>query len=233
MIGLLCLHPCNFSISVKRLPAIALVAGVPWLFTSHLAAANPVPLSLAQQTNEVVAYLEGTMDTSLQAATNPKAPKVRMTTCRITLAGTSEFPDGTVFLYQEQALLTDLDRPYRQRFLQISPSLATQRVRSLSFKPRNLADLAGFCARPASSRTVQIHELGTPVCSVFLKPTPTGYIGNTPIDGCPANFRGAVRITNQILLGPDGMDTWDRGFDASGKQVWGAETESYQFRRRR
>ena len=26
------------------------------------------------------------------------------------------------------------------------------------------------------------------------------------------------------------METWDRGFDADGKQVWGAREDSYQFR---
>jgi hypothetical protein len=26
------------------------------------------------------------------------------------------------------------------------------------------------------------------------------------------------------------MDTWDRGFDANGNQVWGADGESYQYR---
>jgi hypothetical protein len=26
------------------------------------------------------------------------------------------------------------------------------------------------------------------------------------------------------------MDTWDRGFDEEGNQVWGAENQGYQFR---
>jgi len=27
------------------------------------------------------------------------------------------------------------------------------------------------------------------------------------------------------------MNTWDRGFDATGNQVWGAKDKPYQFRR--
>nr|MBX2862941.1 hypothetical protein [Leptolyngbyaceae cyanobacterium MAG.088] len=39
-----------------------------------------------------------------------------------------------------------------------------------------------------------------------------------------------VRLTNTIVLHQDGMDTWDRGFDSNGLQVWGAEAEPYQYR---
>ncbi|NJK53170.1 MAG: hypothetical protein HC936_10800 [Leptolyngbyaceae cyanobacterium SU_3_3] len=36
-----------------------------------------------------------------------------------------------------------------------------------------------------------------------------------------------------MTLYKSGMETWDRGYDARGKQVWGAKTESYQYRRRK
>ena len=190
------------------------------------AGSQPLP-SLNQQVEEVAARLEGAMDTSAQAAANPKAVKVRMTTCRVRLA---EATTGVV-LYQEQALTKDLTQPYRQRFLRIEPSPASQTVRSASFKPSNPAAWVNFCTKPIAERGVQVGDLGTPVCSVFLKPSGEDYVGNTPITGCPANVRGAVRITNHIVLQKTGMQTWDRGFDGSGKQVWGAKAESYQFRK--
>ncbi|NEO03426.1 MAG: hypothetical protein F6K50_51450 [Moorea sp. SIO3I7] len=56
------------------------------------------------------------------------------------------------------------------------------------------------------------------------------YIGQTPEDGCPTNYRGAVSITNTIILHKEGMDTLDRGFDAAGNLVWGAKDLPYQFR---
>ncbi|MGA7933550.1 MAG: chromophore lyase CpcT/CpeT [Kovacikia sp.] len=179
--------------------------------------------------------LEGIMDTSAQAVANPKAPQVRMTTCRVTVANAVPRSQGssgeTVVLYQEQALFRDLTKPYRQRFLQISPSLYSQSVRSRSFKPANPSLWTGFCNKPAADRVLQPKDLGSPVCDVFLKRSGQDYIGNTPVNGCLANFRGAVRITNHIELSTTGMDTWDRGFDANGKQVWGAKAESYQYRR--
>lgn len=173
------------------------------------------------------------MDTTAQANANAKAPNVRMTTCRVSLTTTdADFQRQSIFLYQEQALSEKLANPYRQRFLQISSSVYSQSVRSRSFKPVNPSAWINFCDKPDRDRTIQTDDLGTAVCNVFLRRSGDDYVGNTPVDGCPANVRGAVRIKNHIVLRAIGMDTWDRGFDAAGKQVWGATAESYQFRRR-
>jgi hypothetical protein len=103
----------------------------------------------------------------------------------------------------------------------------------LSYKAVQPKAWVNFCTVP-SDRQITPSTLSTPLCSVFLKPArnSTGqsiYWGNTPADGCPAKVRGAIRITNRILLHPTGMETWDRGFDAQGKQVWGAKAESYRY----
>ena len=181
---------------------------------------------------DVATRLEGIMDTSAQATANPKAANVRMTTCRIQVAGPSQSAGSeSIFLYQEQALSQELNRPYRQRFLQISLSPYSQSVRSRSYRPTTPSTWVNFCTKPLQERTIQTTDLGRAVCNVFLKRSGADYVGGTPADGCPANVRGATRITNYIVLHRLGMDTWDRGFDATGKQVWGAKTESYQFRR--
>jgi hypothetical protein len=189
-------------------------------------------ISHDQRIGEVVSRLVGTMDTSAQAATNPKIANVQMITCRVRVANPSPQAKEAVFLYQEQGMADKLAKPYRQRFLRIAPSIYSQSIESLSFKPDNLSAWVGLCNKPEGDRTVQRRDLGQPICSVFLRKTGSVYVGNTPVDGCPAKVRGAVRITNRVILHETGMDTWDRGFDAQGKQVWGAESDSYQFRRR-
>lgn len=189
-------------------------------------------MPLEQQVKVVAARLEGVMDTAAQASVNPKISDVRMTTCQVTLADGDALQSQAIVLYQEQALANDLTKPYRQRFLQLSASPVSQSVRSRSFKPAKATAWINFCNKPAVDRVVQTQDLGIAVCSVFLRRSGDDYVGNTPVDGCPANVRGAVRIKNHIVLRSIGMDTWDRGFDAAGKQVWGAKAESYQFRRR-
>ncbi len=189
-----------------------------------------------QQVNEVAAMLEGVMDTTAQARTNPKAPSVQMTTCRVTVESAAldrfKLPPATILLYQEQALTTKLTEPYRQRLLAIAPYAPETPVASVSFRFQQPAQLAGFCNLAIGQRRLPLTAIGDAVCTVYLQKTKTGYRGETPAQGCPANVRGAVRITNAIELTPAGMNTWDRGFNADGKQVWGAQAESYQFRRK-
>jgi len=187
---------------------------------------------LEEQAEDIATRLEGVMDTAEQAASNPKVSHVRMVTCRVTLTGNEVTPSG-ILLYQEQAIADNVSKPYRQRFLQLTPSPHSQTVRSLAFRPTNTAAWINFCDKPAGDRRLQPSDLGNPVCSVFLKQSGLDYVGNTPVDGCPAKIRGAVRITNHIVLHPTGMDTWDRGYNAAGKQVWGAQSESYRFRKRK
>jgi hypothetical protein len=215
-----------------------------------LAQTTPVPATaeplgadvpLSQHVHQVATYLTGAMETTAPSSSQPgQRVTVRMTTCAVDVAvGAGGRPSQeprtraaaprSVWLYQEQALVDDLPHPYRQRFLEISASPYSQTVRSQSFRPAQPAQWVNHCSQPR--RPLQPSDLGAAVCDVFLKPVGTAYIGNTPADGCPAAVRGATRITNHIQLRATTMETWDRGFDAQGKQVWGAKADAYQFRK--
>jgi hypothetical protein len=194
--------------------------------------ANPIadPTDSTQQQHHltrIVSHLVGVMDTSRQASLNPKQPNVRMTTCLIKV---DDLETNHHFLYQEQAMANKLDQPYRQRFLEIFPSENSQQIIAKSYKPVNPDQFKGFCNHNEIERNFTTNQLGEYVCQVILTPVISIYRGETPPEGCKANVRGAVRITNTIILHSQGMDTWDRGFDQEGNQVWGAENESYQFR---
>lgn len=210
---------------------------IPLLSLSAFLLAHPIAVvaieaerSLQDQAEDVAARLEGVMDTSAQAAANPKAPRVQMTTCRVQVTDAAT-TDSPIFLYQEQAMADTVGKPYRQRFLHITPSRYSKMVQSVSFKPAAPASWIGLCSKPEVDRRLQTRALGQVVCRVFLRRSGNDYIGDTPADGCPANVRGAVRIKNHIVLYPNGMDTRDRGFDAKGQQVWGAKSDAYEFRK--
>jgi CpeT/CpcT family (DUF1001) len=200
------------------------------------AIASPIAQSMdptiESQVPEVVSHLVGVMSTTAQVRQNPQKPDVTMTTCVITVSGAMprQAHLNPVYLYQEQALSHQLHKPYRQRFLQISASLPSRTVRSQSWRPIQLEPWINFCQRPSLSRIVPFQAFGDITCAVFLKKSGDRYEGVTLIGGCPTQIRGAVRMTNQITLHAAGMDTWDRGYDAAGKQVWGAKSESYQYR---
>lgn len=219
---------------MNRAQASALLVMTSMLAPGSMALAqapeSSLKVSLEQQTAEVVAHLVGVMDTSAQAAKNSKSANVRMTTCKIRVPDAAEGDRNVTFLYQEQALTENLGKPYRQRFLRIAPSSERQSIRSLSFRPVQAEKWIGLCQQLETQRIVTVPDLGTPVCSVWLQKSGAAYVGSTPAEGCPANVRGAVKITNRIVLHDTGMDTLDRGFDVAGKQVWGATSDTYQFR---
>lgn len=185
---------------------------------------------LERQVKEVVSHLVGAMDTSAQANANPDAPNVRITSCEVKVEDAAPLNrPQAVFLYQEQALAQRLSQPYRQRFLQIAPSANSLGVESAVFKPPTPKAWIGLCGKPEAERVVQRRDIGESNCSVFLQRSGKNYIGETPAGGCPTNYKGAVRTKNRIVLHQAGMDTWDRGFDAAGNQVWGAKDKPYQF----
>ena len=195
-----------------------------FLFGTGIASyAEPVT---ATHVESVVSHLVGIMDTTAQAIRDPEAPKVRMTTCRVEILGKLD----AVYLYQEQALVESLDRPYRQRFLAIRLTDTPPTVESEALKITKPDKLIGVCDQEPNLRQISPSLLGESPCSVYLKPKEEGYIGITQAEGCPTNIRGAVKITNTIILHQQGMDTWDRGFDAAGNQVWGAQDKPYEFR---
>ncbi|MBP0002047.1 MAG: chromophore lyase CpcT/CpeT [Cyanobacteria bacterium SID2] len=177
--------------------------------------------------DEVAAFLIGAMDSSVQAMFDRGAPDVRIVTCNV------EVPDGDSsarYLYQEQALSLRLGRPYRQRFLKLFPIEDGNGVASLAFRPENTEQWVGLCDRPREQRNVQFEEFGDAICQLNLYRDGEIYRGATPESGCPTNYGGAVRITNTVELSEATMETWDRGFDENGMQVWGAEDRSDQFR---
>jgi hypothetical protein len=216
----------------KHNPMRAAVAVASLWVVATPASAVTDSVSIEQQVQDVVSHLVGVMDTSAQAAANPGAANVRMTTCKVTVenADMSRNSRPSVVLYQEQALSQRLSTPYRQRFLQITSSSDGRSVESKAFRPPTPEKLIGLCDRAEAQRIIRQSDLGQYTCSVLLKPVGETYVGQTPAKGCPTNFRGAVRITNTITLHKTGMDTQDRGFDADGKLVWGAKEQSYQFR---
>ncbi|RMF22631.1 MAG: chorismate mutase [Cyanobacteria bacterium J083] len=201
------------------------------IFFSHLLTHQTIAeMSVAAHIQAVVNHLVGKMDTSRQAIANPQRANVQMTTCRVNVKDKDKQNSLTQYLYQEQAIVGKLNQPYRQRFLAITPGKNPSEIISFSYKPNNPAQWINFCQVPLPQRNLTTDLLGESVCRVILKPLINVYIGVTPPEGCPTTARGAVKITNRILLHAQGMDTWDRGFDKEGKLVFGAKDEAYQFR---
>lgn len=180
--------------------------------------------------DSVVKHLVGKMTASVKQAESEEI-QVRMTTCLVNVTGNK----NSIYLYQEQGFIGNLDQPYRQRFLEITATNVQQKqphqnlVFSHSYKPQYLEQWINFCQSDRATKKISPTAIGELVCTIRLKPLLSVYVGQTPSGGCPTTARGAATITNSIVLHEQGMETWDRGFDTEGKQLWGARQKPYQF----
>jgi hypothetical protein len=69
-------------------------------------------------------------------------------------------------------------------------------------------------------------------CSIVLRPfADYAFVGNTIGRVCESSLRGAAYALSEVEIYADRMISWDRGFDAAGKQVWGATRGGYIFKK--
>ena len=66
-------------------------------------------------------------------------------------------------------------------------------------------------------------------CSIHLHRTNHAYVGVTRGEGCPSALDDAVYSTTVVTITDTGFSSWDRGFDADGRQVWGSTAGAYEF----
>lgn len=204
-----------------------------WMFALSLAlqvvgcASRQLPLDggTSPQAREVAAALAGSFSSAEQAAADTAYFDIRLQMMPIWTDRT----DGP-WLYVEQAVSSRQDKPYRQRVYRIRPA-ANGNVESQVFTLPGPTRFAGAWRDPAplAALTPDSLELRDG-CSIFLRRSGDGhYEGGTLGTGCPSELRGASFATSIVTIEPAMLLSWDRGFDAQGKQVWGAEKGGYVF----
>jgi hypothetical protein len=139
---------------------------------------------------------------------------------------------GEHWLYVEQAMAEAIDKPYRQRIYRV---LAADggKVESRVYELPDPKSAIGAWKKDRPLADLKPEELRKKKgCSIWLTKQPDGtWKGSTDGQGCGSELRGAKYATSEVVIVKDGLDTWDRGFNAAGKQVWGAVKGPYRFRR--
>lgn len=138
--------------------------------------------------------------------------------------------DNGKWLYVEQAMATALDKPYRQRFYKLV-QLEDGSIESIVYTISDPLRFAGAWKNPIIFNEITPDSLELREgCSILLRRNADGtFKGSTDAKNCPSNLRGATYATSEVVVQPDQMVSWDRGFDASDKQVWGAVKGGYIF----
>jgi CpeT protein len=134
------------------------------------------------------------------------------------------------WLYVEQAIATAPDKPYRQRIYHLTQEDDTTIV-SQVFEIRNPSQYAGaWKDRELLDHLSQDSLITRQGCGIYLhKVDKETFSGSTPGKQCLSSLRGAKYATSQVVIHPDSIVSWDRGWDIYDKQVWGAVLGGYLF----
>jgi hypothetical protein len=136
------------------------------------------------------------------------------------------------WLYVEQAVASQEDRPYRQRVYHVTEQ-ADGSIRSDVYEipdPLRFVGVWKSRDRLAGLTPDSLHLKNG--CAVILKRVSgDAFEGGTVGRGCSSQLRGAMYATSTVRVTPDGLVTWDRGHDAAGNQVWGATAGGYVFKK--
>jgi len=134
------------------------------------------------------------------------------------------------YLYVEQALTSMQDKPYRQRLYEVK-QLNDSTFASYIYTIPNDSLWIGKWKTPKAFDSITLKDIALKEgCEVILKRMSTNqFIGKTGDTTCVSTMRGASFARSEVEILEDKIISWDRGFDADGNYVWGAEKAGYIF----
>lgn len=177
------------------------------------------------QIDELANWMIGSFSSSAQALSDPD----NFFDIRLEMVSIWEDRDDGPWLYIEQAAGTALDHPYRQRIYHLSAD--GEAVRSDVYTlPGDPLAYAGAWSKPTLFNVLSPEDLALREgCSIYLTPFDGVYAGSTQGIGCASSLADASYATSIVSIYPNVLESWDRGFNSSGEQVWGAEKSAYIF----
>ena len=200
------------------------------LLATLVAFALSIPAS-AQRTRglEQIAYtLAGSYTSAEQAKSDISYFEIELEMVRIW----RKRKDGAWF-YVEQATAANKAKPYRQRVYhvqEINDSTYTSDIHTI----KGGEALFGIYNDPVALEAINPDSLGLlDGCTITLQRRGSVYVGSTRGRDCSNAWGKAAYATSEVSVFTDRMVSWDRGYDAKGVQVWGAEKGGYVFIKRK
>lgn len=170
-------------------------------------------------------HLSGSFSSAQQAAKDSDFYDVTLNVVRIWPKQKEGY-----WLYVEQAITQNLKKPYRQRVYHV-----TQKGDTFCSKVYELKNPEAYANkhtdRSAFDALTPDSLIDRPGCAVYLTYSKGVFKGTTRAKDCASDFRGASYATSEVSVYKDHIESWDRGFDAEGKHLWGSAKGAYFFQR--
>jgi len=188
---------------------------------------NPMSPGKEEIVQRAYEWLTGKFNSQMQATQNAAFYEVQLYACEV------KAPQlGDRVLYVEQAIMSNLSQPYRQRLYAVK-LLDDGRVESVVYSLTNANAAVGLCDRAEISEfSVGDYQVRTG-CSVFMTwdDSRNRFVGGTNEQDCESTLNGSTYATAEVELYEDRILSLDRGYNANDIQVWGSTAGAYVFDR--
>ena len=181
-------------------------------------------LESAADLSLLVEYMEGSFSSERQAAADSAYFHITLDMRQIW----NQDPTGA-WLYVEQTAASSPGQPYRQRIYHLQQHSDTTFTSTIYGIPRP-DHFVGGCEDPSMFSAITSDSLNLlEGCSISLILREGVFSGSTKAGACLNSWGEATYATSEVTITPDMLYSWDRGWNDSHKQVWGAEKGGYEF----
>ena len=174
----------------------------------------------------LVERMSGIYDNQEQARNNQQYAPIELNIREISLKGRKL---SGHWLYVEQALNANGNKVYHQRVYNIYRE--KDGVRAKLYELKDPQAFVGAWSKPEQFKSLVVDSLVEGCILYFTKDDQGNFTGNTLNRDCLNSQNGAVYATTELIVTPNQIIHWDRGYNDQGQQVWGAETGGYRFRK--
>lgn len=174
--------------------------------------------------DRLMEYMSGKFNSSLQAENDKSYYNIQLVMIPIWKSKKEHW------LYVEQAMATKPNQPYRQRLYKISKYNDTT-ITSEVYELKDPKQYIGKWKKPKTFDTLRKSNIVLREgCAIYLTKTDKNtFKGSTHKKECKSDLRGASYATSKVEITPEKLTSWDRGYNDSDKQVWGAKAGAYIF----
>jgi hypothetical protein len=190
--------------------------------------AVPDSASSLDELGQLASWMTGQFSSEEQSQQDPTYYHITLVMKRIW----PERDQGLYWLYVEQAMAGDL--PYRQRVYRLERLESGKLLsRVYNFKSKQVEQAAvGVWKAPDPLSGLDEHNLVRKEgCGVHLSwdAALQQFKGATERKKCPSDLNGATYASSDVTVTESRVTSWDRGFNDSDLQVWGATAGPYTF----
>lgn len=180
----------------------------------------------ADTLDEYLPLVIGSFDSSAQAAKDKRYDNAIWHTAEVWESNTD-----ARYTYSEN-WLDGMDQPYRQRITRYTLD-SDGSILAESFPIPNAQNYVGAWKTPHQFNDLKPSQLGgAATCPARLAKTgKQRFEGGTTGQACKNRYKNASYMVSRSHTDANGVNNWDRGFDANGEQVWGPLSGPYRFKR--